>query len=61
MNQGFALDKSNARMMGVCSGFARWAEVDPTLVRVGTILLAFLAGPVALVAYVAAGMVAEAR
>jgi phage shock protein PspC (stress-responsive transcriptional regulator) len=41
MNQGFALDKSNARMMGVCSGFARWAEVDPTLVRVGTILLAF--------------------
>ena len=58
MNNRFALDRGNGRMMGVCSGFARWADLDPTLVRVTTVLLTFLAGPVALLAYVATGMVA---
>lgn len=58
MTGRFVLDKDNARLMGVCSGFARWADVDPILVRVTTVLLTLFAGPVALLAYVATGMVA---
>lgn len=58
MTGRFVLDKDNARLMGVCSGLARWADVDPTLVRVTTVLITFFAGPVALLAYVATGMVA---
>jgi len=54
----FVLDKDNGKLMGVCSGFARWADVDPTLVRVTTVLLTIFAGPVALLAYVTTGMVA---
>ena len=61
MNERFALDKQNGRLMGVCSGIARWTDADPTVVRVGAVLLTLFAGPAALLAYVVAGMVAEAR
>ena len=58
MTGQFALDKDNARLMGVCSGFARWADIDPTLVRVTTVLLTVFAGPVALLAYIVTGTIA---
>ncbi|HEY0446596.1 MAG TPA: PspC domain-containing protein [Allosphingosinicella sp.] len=61
MTTRFALDKENGKLMGVCSGLARWTDADPTLLRVGTVILALVAGPVAAVAYIAAGMVAESR
>ena len=54
----YALDKDNAKLLGVCSGFARWADVDPTLVRVTFVLLALFAGPIATFGYVLTGMVA---
>jgi phage shock protein C len=57
MNNRFALDRDNGRMMGVCSGFARWTDTDPTLVRVTTVLLTLFAGPAMLLAYVVTGMV----
>ncbi len=59
MNGHYALDKSNAKMMGVCSGFARWADVDPTLTRLTLVLLAVFLGPVALLAYIVTAMVAN--
>ena len=58
MTRYFALDRDNSRLLGVCSGFARWADVDPTLVRVTTVLLTVFAGPVVLLAYVVTGTVA---
>jgi phage shock protein C len=61
MNERFALDRLNRRLMGVCSGIARWTHADPTLVRAGAVVLTLVAGPAALLAYVVAGMVAEAR
>jgi phage shock protein PspC (stress-responsive transcriptional regulator) len=29
MNRPFTLDKDNARLMGVCAGLARSADMDP--------------------------------
>jgi len=54
----YALDRSNRKLMGVCSGFARAFDVDVTLVRVGAVLSLFVLGPLAVVAYLVAGLVA---
>ena len=60
MTSRYALDKSNAKLMGVCSGFARWIDVDPALVRVTLVMLAIFLGPVAILAYLLTGLVADA-
>ena len=59
MNSRYLLDKSNAQLMGVCSGFARWADVDPLLVRVTMVLLALFLTPLAIIAYLMIGLVAD--
>jgi phage shock protein C len=59
MNSHYALDKGNAKLMGVCAGFARWADVDPTLTRLTMVLLAIFLGPVALAAYLVTGLAAN--
>ena len=58
MNSRYALDASNAKLMGVCAGFARYADVDPTLVRVTMVLLSLFV-PVAIAAYLLTGLVAN--
>ena len=58
MNSRYALDKGNAKLMGVCSGFARWMDVDPLLVRVTFVLLTLYLGPLALLAYLLTGLFA---
>ena len=42
MNARFALDKTNAKVMGVCAGFARWTGMDPTIVRIAAVVLTLL-------------------
>jgi phage shock protein C len=59
MNGHYALDKSNAKLLGVCAGFARWMDVDPTLTRVTLVLLTLFLGPIALLAYIVTAMVAN--
>ena len=61
MNGNYALDKGNAKMMGVCSGFARWADVDPTLTRLTLVLLTFFLGPVTIMAYLVTALMAGSR
>jgi phage shock protein C len=51
MNSHYALDKANAKLLGVCAGFARWVDVDVTLTRATLVLLTLFLGPVALLAY----------
>ena len=34
----FRLDRQNAKALGVCSGIARWAGVDPMVIRAGFVL-----------------------
>lgn len=59
MNSRYALDRTNGKLMGVCAGFARWADVDPTPVRAAAVLLAILFTPLMLVAYLVTGLVAH--
>ena len=59
MKSQFLLDKQNAKVAGVCAGLARSADIDPLLVRLGTVLLTFLLGPVIVLAYAVAALVAE--
>jgi phage shock protein C len=58
MNGNFALDKSNAKLMGVCAGFANWTEVDPMLVRLCMILTSIFVAPVMILLYLIVGFVA---
>ncbi|MEM8724541.1 MAG: envelope stress response membrane protein PspC [Pseudomonadota bacterium] len=51
-------DKYNAKLMGVCSGIADYTGVNVFWVRVAAIALTvFALGPVALLAYIAAGII----
>lgn len=60
MTARFRLDKSNARLLGVCAGFANWTGLAPTLVRASLVLLTLLAlGPVAIVAYLLVGWIVD--
>lgn len=60
MQNSFTLDRHNGKIMGVCAGLANRTGFDVTLVRVGLVLLTLCAlGPIAVVAYLLAGWLAE--
>ena len=62
MNSRYALDKQEAKLLGVCSGLARTTGWDPTFVRIGTVLATiFLLGPFAILLYIIVALVADAR
>lgn len=59
VKQGFHLDRSNAKVFGVCAGIARHFDIDPMIVRV-----AFVAGTVLgfgslLLVYLAIALIAD--
>lgn len=58
MNDRFALDKHNAKIMGVCAGFARWTGLDVTLTRVLLVLLTLLGVGSTIILYLLVGMIA---
>lgn len=60
MNNSFALDRPNGKIMGVCAGLSNRTGLDVTLIRVALVLLTLCAlGPVGVVAYLLAGWLAE--
>lgn len=60
MESRFALDKGNAMLLGVCAGLARYAGIDVFAVRILTVALTLLLlGPVALILYIVAALVAD--
>ena len=61
MNNGKRLKKSRTerKICGVCGGIAEYFNIDPTLVRLAWIVLAFAVG-FGLVAYVIAALVMPA-
>ena len=62
MTTNYALDKSNAKLLGVCAGLARTTGWDPLLVRLGAVLLTLcLAGPIMVALYIITAFVAESR
>ena len=40
----YRTEGANAKLFGVCGGVAEYFDIDPTLVRVGLVLLMFAAG-----------------
>ena len=62
MNSRYALDKQEAKILGVCSGLARSTGWDALLIRLGAVgLTLFALGPVMLLLYFVTAFVAEAR
>ncbi|PZU57383.1 MAG: stress-responsive transcriptional regulator [Sphingobium sp.] len=60
MDRNFTLDRPNGKIMGVCAGLSARTGLDVTLLRVGLVLLTvFALGPVAVVAYLLAGWLAN--
>lgn len=52
MERRFYRSRTDRRIAGVCGGLAEYLDVDPTLVRVATVLLAALTQGAVFVAYV---------
>ena len=49
--------RTNRMIAGVCAGIGDYATIDPTVVRLLTVLLFFLTGPVVIVAYIVMAMI----
>ncbi|GAA4008500.1 hypothetical protein GCM10022280_01540 [Sphingomonas swuensis] len=54
----FTLNKTDGKLMGVAAGVADMTDADPLLIRLGFILAALITGPVAIILYLAAGVLA---
>lgn len=59
--QSYALDKGNARLLGVCAGLSRSTGWDPLAVRLCAVAATLVLGPVAPILYLVTGLLAEAR
>lgn len=58
MSAPFTLDKRNAKLMGVCSGLAAYANIDVTVTRIALVVLVLMTGGTAALVYLLAGMIA---
>lgn len=56
---GFRLDKANGKLMGVCSGIARYFDLDVTLVRVAWVIATLLGVGSLVLVYLAIGLIAD--
>jgi len=58
----YALDKPNAKLLGVCAGLARSTGWDALVIRLGAVLATlFLFGPLAILAYFLTARLADSR
>ena len=56
---GFALDRSNAKLSGVCAGIARYFGIDPLIVRVGFVAGTILGVGSLILVYIAIALIAD--
>jgi phage shock protein C len=61
MNGRFLTNRRDAKVMGVAAGLADYSGIDATLVRLGFVALTLVAGPVMILFYVLAGLLAPTR
>ena len=59
MNGRFVINRSRARVMGVCAGLADWLNIDVLVVRLGVVLATLVTGPVAILLYILTGWLAN--
>lgn len=55
----FRLDKANAKIAGVCAGIAKYAGIDPMLVRVGFVIAGLVSVGTAALVYAAVALIAD--
>jgi phage shock protein C len=58
MNGRFLINRGDAKIMGVAAGVADYTGIDPTIIRLGFIATTLLTGPVMIVFYILAGLLA---
>jgi phage shock protein C len=61
MNGRFLTNRRDAKVMGVAAGLADYSGIDATLVRLGFVALTLITGPVMILFYVLAGLLAPTR
>ena len=59
MNGRFVINRSRAKVMGVCAGLADWLNVDVLGVRLGVVVATLITGPVAVLIYILTGWLAS--
>ena len=59
MNGRFVINRTRAKVMGVCAGLADWLGIDVLVVRLGVIVATLMTGPVAVLIYILTGWLAS--
>jgi len=57
--RNFRLDKTNAKIFGVCAGAGRYFDADPTLIRIALVLATVLLTGITIPLYIAAALIAD--
>ena len=57
----FLINRRDAKIMGVAAGISDYSGIDPTIVRVALVAALLLTGPIVLILYLVAGLVAAER
>jgi phage shock protein C len=57
----FGLDKSRAKLMGVCAGLARWTGIDVIWFRIGFVAAALMGVGFPVLLYLLIGFIADSR
>jgi phage shock protein C len=58
MNGRFLINRRDAKVMGVAAGLADYTGFDPLIIRLGFVALTLITGPVMILSYVLAGLLA---
>jgi phage shock protein C len=58
MNGRFLINRREAKVMGVAAGLADYSGIDATIIRLSFVALTLLTGPVMILFYVIAGLLA---
>jgi len=61
MNGRFLVNRGDAKIMGVAAGLADYTGLDATIIRLGFIAATLITGPVMILFYVLAGLLAPAQ
>jgi phage shock protein C len=61
VNNRFLINRRDAKIMGVAAGLSDYTGIDPLLVRLGLVAALLLTGPIVLILYLVAGLVAAER
>ena len=61
MNNRFLINRRDAKIMGVAAGIADYTGIDPLIIRLALVAALLLTGPVVVLFYLLAGLLAADR